>query len=129
MFTHPGAKLLFMGAEFGQGEEWNFDQSLDWHLLEFDNHQGIKKMIQDLNILYKNETALHQKQFSADGFEWISYNDEENSVIAFIRKGIDPKDDVIVACNFTPRVLEDYPIGIQRFFSKNYPSSVSNGGI
>jgi 1,4-alpha-glucan branching enzyme len=112
MFTHPGAKLLFQGAEFGQSGEWNFEQSLDWHLLQFDFHNGIKKAITDLNTLYKSCPALHEKQFSAEGFEWINYSDNENAVIAYIRKGNNPKDNVVVVCNLTPVVRENYRIGI-----------------
>jgi 1,4-alpha-glucan branching enzyme len=112
MYTHPGTKLLFMGAEFGQSGEWNFENSLDWHLLEFGYHQGIKKCITDLNALYKNHPALYEKQFHADGFEWINYSDSENSVLAYIRKGVNPKDDLIVVANFTPVVHENYRIGL-----------------
>ncbi|RZJ31463.1 MAG: 1,4-alpha-glucan branching protein GlgB [Flavobacterium sp.] len=112
MFTHPGAKLLFQGAEFGQSAEWNFEQSLDWHLLEYDLHDGIKKTITDLNKLYKSNPAMHEKQFSAEGFEWINYSDSENAVIAYIRKGNDPKQNLIVVCNLTPVIRENYRIGI-----------------
>ena len=114
MFTHPGTKLLFQGAEFGQGGEWNFQQSLDWHLLNHEKHQGIKKVVTDLNKTYQNQPALHEKQFNAEGFEWIDYKDAENSVIAFIRKGTKPKDDLVVVCNFTPSVLKNYRIGIHK---------------
>lgn len=112
MFTHPGAKLLFMGGEFGQSSEWNFEQSLDWHLLEYDYHKGIKSLILDLNKLYKKQPALFEKQFSADGFEWINYSDSENSVISYIRKGNNPDENVIVVCNLTPVIRENYRIGI-----------------
>ncbi len=112
MFTHPGTKLLFMGSEFGQSSEWNFESSLDWHLLQYDYHNGIKNLITDLNHIYKTLPALHEKQFSVDGFEWINYEDNENSVLSFIRKGNNPKDDVIVVCNFTPVIRENYRIGI-----------------
>ena len=112
MFMHPGAKLLFMGSEFGQSSEWNFESSLDWHLLQYPYHEGIKNTITDLNQLYKKQPALYQKQFSPDGFEWINYSDHQNAVIAFIRKGNDPKDDIIVVCNFTQIVREKYRIGI-----------------
>lgn len=91
MFTHPGTKLLFMGGEFGQGEEWNFQQSLDWHVLQYDFHKGIQQLVSDLNALYQNEPALHEKQFSSEGFEWIDYNDSENSVLSFIRRGNEEK--------------------------------------
>jgi 1,4-alpha-glucan branching enzyme len=114
MFTHPGAKLLFMGSEFGQSSEWNFESSLDWHLLKYPYHEGIKNTITDLNKLYKKQPALHQKQFSSEGFEWINYSDHQNAVIAFIRKGNDSKDDIIVVCNFTQIVRDKYRIGIPR---------------
>ncbi len=114
MFTHPGTKLLFMGAEFGQSAEWNFEGSLDWHLLQFDFHNGIKKVITDLNALYKAHPALHEKQFSPEGFEWIDYSDHQNAVMSYIRKGNDPKNDLIVVCNFTPVVRENYRIGVPR---------------
>ncbi len=112
MFTHPGTKLLFMGAEFGQSTEWKFDGSLDWHLLEFGYHKGIKKVITDLNALYKNYPALHEKQFSPDGFEWINYSDHQNAVMSYIRKGNNSKENLIVVCNFTPVVRTNYRIGI-----------------
>jgi 1,4-alpha-glucan branching enzyme len=114
MFTHPGTKLLFMGCEFGQSSEWNFDGSLDWHLLHFGFHDGVKKVITDLNALYKSYPALYEKQFSAEGFEWINYSDHQNSVISFIRKGRHQEDDVVVVCNFTPTVHPDYRIGIPK---------------
>ena len=112
MFTHPGTKLLFMGAEFGQSGEWNFEQSLDWHLLEYPLHVGVKKLILGLNDLYKSQPALHEKQFSPEGFEWINYSDHHNAVMAYIRKGNNTKEDVIVVCNFTPVVRKNYRIGL-----------------
>ncbi len=114
MFTHPGTNLLFMGAEFGQYEEWKFGGSLDWHLLEYEPHKGIKNTIAALNKLYKKHPALHEKQFEAKGFEWISYDDAQNSVLSFLRKGEDPKNDLLIVCNFTPNVLENYQLGVPR---------------
>ena len=114
MFTHPGTKLLFMGSEFGQSAEWKFDGSLDWHLLEFGFHKGIKQVITDLNQLYKSYPALHEKQFSPEGFEWISYSDHQNAVMAYIRKGVNPKDDLIIVCNFTPIIRDEYRIGVPK---------------
>jgi 1,4-alpha-glucan branching enzyme len=114
MFTHPGTKLLFMGAEFGQSAEWNFEASLDWHLLQYDFHSGIKNVITDLNSLYKTQPALHEKQFSPEGFEWINYSDHQNAVMTYIRKGNNPKDDIIVVCNFTQVVRENYRVGLPR---------------
>jgi len=114
MFTHPGTKLLFQGAEFGQSEEWNFQTSLDWHLLQYKPHKGVQKLIKDLNTLYKTEPALHEKQFEQEGFEWIDYNDAENSVLVYIRKGKKPKDNLIIACNMTPVPREGYRIGLPK---------------
>ncbi len=114
MFTHPGTKLLFMGSEFGQSAEWNFEGSLDWHLLQYPLHEGVKKTITDLNELYKTEPALHEKQFSPEGFEWINYSDHQNAVMTYIRKGNSPKEDIIVVCNFTQVVRENYRIGLPK---------------
>ncbi|CAM3708955.1 1,4-alpha-glucan branching protein GlgB [Flavobacterium chungbukense] len=114
MFTHPGTKLLFQGAEFGQTSEWNFEQSLDWHLLQYDFHSGIKRLITDLNHLYKSQPALYEKQFTGDGFEWINYSDHQNAVLSYIRKGNNPDENIIVVCNFTPVVRENYRIGIPK---------------
>jgi 1,4-alpha-glucan branching enzyme len=114
MYTHPGTKLLFQGSEFGQSEEWNFQQSLDWHLLDHKVHKGVQSLIKDLNELYKNEPAFYEKQFNAEGFEWIDYNDSENSVLVYIRKGKKSSDDVIIACNMTPIPREQYRIGLPK---------------
>ena len=114
MFTHPGAKLLFMGGEFGQKSEWNFESNLDWHLLQYGFHDGIKKCITDLNALYKTHPALYEKQFSVEGFEWINYSDNENSVLAYIRKGINEKENLIVVCNMTPVIHDNYRIGLPK---------------
>jgi 1,4-alpha-glucan branching enzyme len=114
MFTHPGSNLLFQGSEFGQSSEWNFQESLDWHLLQYSPHKGVKELVKDLNTFYKNEPALYEKQFSAEGFEWIDYNDHENSVLLYIRKGNDEKDDLIIACNMTPVPKENYKLGVPR---------------
>ncbi len=112
MYTHPGSKLLFMGGEFGQSDEWNFQQSLDWHLLEYDYHKGIQKLVAEVNNLYRNEPALHEKQFVSEGFEWIDYNDSENSVLAYVRKGENEKDDLVLIANMTPVPREEYRIGL-----------------
>jgi 1,4-alpha-glucan branching enzyme len=111
MFTHPGAKLLFMGDEFGQTNEWNFRKSLDWHLLVYPIHKGLQKVVKDLNHIYRNETALYENQFYGEGFEWIQADDVDNSVYIYLRKG-QKKDDVcMVILNLTPRVI-DYKIGV-----------------
>ncbi|HBI39531.1 MAG TPA: 1,4-alpha-glucan branching enzyme [Tenacibaculum sp.] len=112
MFTHPGSKLLFMGGEFGQHAEWNYNSSLDWYVLEYDFHKGIQKLIIDLNDLYRTQSALHEKQFEKEGFEWIAYDDFENSVISYIRKGKLKEDILIIVCNMTPVPRKTYRIGV-----------------
>lgn len=114
MFTHPGTKLLFQGAEFGQSEEWNFQSSLDWHLLQYKPHKGMQEYVKALNKVYKSQPALFEKQFSFEGFEWIDYGDAEHSVLVYIRKGNKPKDNLIIACNMTPVPLENYRIGLPK---------------
>ena len=114
MFTHPGTNLMFMGGEFGQTSEWDFQNSLDWHLLNYEVHSGVQQFIKDLNHIYKNSPALYEKQFSPEGFQWIDYSDHENSVLTYVRKGHNAKNDLIVACNFTPVVRENYRIGMPK---------------
>ncbi|KQK25851.1 glycogen branching protein [Chryseobacterium aquaticum] len=111
MFTNPGAKLLFMGDEFGQTSEWNFKQSLDWHLLDFPVHKGLQNLVKDLNHLYKNETAFYENQFNQDGFEWVEADDTENSVYVYLRKGKKKDDVFMVVLNLTPNTF-DYQIGV-----------------
>jgi len=112
MFTHPGSKLLFMGGEFAQFDEWNHDSSLHWHLLDRDNNKGVLMLIRDLNNLYKTERALYHFSFSYEGFEWIDYSDRDNSVIAYKRKSDKPEDTLIVVCNFTPETKPKYQLGV-----------------
>ncbi len=112
MFTHPGKKLLFMGGEFGQWNEWNHDASLDWHLLAHEPHQGVSNWVRDLNQLYTSEPALFDLDFKSEGFEWIDCNDWESSVIAFIRQSSSEKEMLLVVCNFTPVVREGYRVGV-----------------
>lgn len=113
MFTNPGAKLLFMGDEFGQTGEWNFKQSLDWHLLDFPVHKGLQNLVKDLNHLYKNETAFYENQFNQDGFEWVEADDTDNSVYVYLRKGKRKDDVCMVVLNLTPNTF-DYQIGVNR---------------
>ncbi len=112
MFGHPGKKLLFMGDELAQWKEWDHDRSIDWHLLQWPDHHGIKQLVSDLNALYKSEPALHQVDFDWEGFEWLELHDWENSVLAFLRRGKDPSEFIVVVCNFTPVVREGYRIGV-----------------
>ena len=111
MWAHPGKKLLFMGGEFAQFNEWNDAGSLDWNLLEFPQHDGIRALIRDLNTLYRKTPALYEIDFDHHGFEWISANDSDNSVIAFLRRGKDPSRGMLCVCNFTPVMREGYRIG------------------
>jgi len=112
MFGHPGKKLLFMGCEFAQEREWNYNFSLDWHLLENPQHAGIQNLVRDLNHLYRGTPALYQKDFVPDGFEWIDHSDTEHSVISFVRHGHAQDSFILVVCNFTPVVQEGYRIGV-----------------
>ncbi|VAW95503.1 1,4-alpha-glucan (glycogen) branching enzyme, GH-13-type [hydrothermal vent metagenome] len=110
MFTYPGKKLLFMGCEFGQGEEWDHDKELDWYVLQYPLHAGVKKLVSDLNSLYKQQAALHQYDFDDCGFEWIDCHDTEQSVLSYLRKS--EQESIIVILNFTPIVREAYRIGV-----------------
>ncbi|MCW9024100.1 MAG: 1,4-alpha-glucan branching protein GlgB [Gammaproteobacteria bacterium] len=110
MFTYPGKKLLFMGCEFGQGDEWNHDKNLDWYVLDYPLHQGLKNMVSDLNSLYRREQCLHQHDFEHQGFEWIDCNDTQHSTLSYIRKCED--GFIVVVLNFTPVPRENYRIGV-----------------
>ena len=112
MWSHPGKKLLFMGSEFGQWREWNHDRSLDWHLLDDPAHAALRRYLQVLNWLYSAEPALYEVDFLPSGFRWIDCNDNENSVVSFIRYAKDRRDYVTVIFNFTPVPRSDYRIGV-----------------
>ena len=112
MFGHPGKKLMFMGSEFGQWREWNYDSSLDWHLLGDPMHEGLRKWVQDLNHTYQREPSLHEVDFDGAGFSWIDCNDHENSVVSMIRKARDPQDFSVILTNFTPVPRPNYTIGV-----------------
>ena len=114
MWAHPGKKLLFMGGEFGQRREWQHEESLEWHVLQYTGHAGVHRWVQDLNAAYRAEPALHQLDCSAEGFEWVEANDRENSVLSFIRKSREGRDIVLVACNFTPIPRTSYMLGVPR---------------
>jgi 1,4-alpha-glucan branching enzyme len=114
MYSHPGKKLLFMGGEFGQWNEWYHEGSLDWHLLDYPAHLGVQSWIKDLNRFYKNEPAMHGLDFSIGGFEWIDFRDWESSIISFIRKGKNTEDVILVVCNFTPIPRYNYRVGVPR---------------
>jgi 1,4-alpha-glucan branching enzyme len=113
MWTHPGKKLLYMGSDFGQWNEWNHDASLQWDLLEWNSHQGVQKLMADLNALYRREPALHQVDFEGEGFEWVDCHSRDDSVLSYLRKAKDPQDCLLVVCNFTP-VVRDRRVGVPR---------------
>jgi 1,4-alpha-glucan branching enzyme len=112
MYAYPGKKLLFMGGEFAQQREWDHDSSLDWHLLEQPAHAGIQQLVRDLNHFYRSTAALYQVDFSAEGFEWIDCSDNEQGVIAFIRRGSNPAEIVVAICNMTPVIPRNYRVGV-----------------
>jgi len=112
MFTHPGTKLLFMGAEFGQGTEWNFEKSLEWYVLQYPNHNGIKETVKALNKLYRSEPALYEKGFDYTGFEWIDGGNANDSILVYARKGYNPDDDLVVVLNMTPVIRHDFRVGV-----------------
>jgi len=113
-YAHPGKKLLFMGQEIAQRDEWSETRSLDWHLLQYDSHRGIQRLVADLNKLLAGEPALYQVDFEWQGFEWVDANDSDNSVYSFIRRGKNPDDLLIVILNATPVVRYGYHIGVPR---------------
>jgi 1,4-alpha-glucan branching enzyme len=112
MYAHPGKKLMFMGCEFGQGREWNYDRSLDWHLLDDPLHGGLRQYVKDLNHIYRHEPALHEVDFEGGGFQWIDCNDSDNSVVSFIRRSKDGSEAVVAILNFTPVPRDGYRIGV-----------------
>jgi 1,4-alpha-glucan branching enzyme len=114
MTGHPGKKLLFMGCEIGQWNEWNHDGSIEWHLLEYPLHHGLQRWVRDLNTFYRGTPALHEVEFDYRGFEWIDCNDRAASTITFLRRGHDPDDIAVFACNFTPVPRHNYRIGVPR---------------
>jgi 1,4-alpha-glucan branching enzyme len=110
--AHPGKKLLFMGQEFAQRSEWSETRSLDWHLLQYESHKGVKQLVADLNRLHSAESALHEVDFEWTGFEWIDCNDADNSVLSFIRRARDRDDFLVVILNATPVVRGNYRVGL-----------------
>jgi len=111
MFGHPGKMLMFMGDEFGQWGEWNHDLSLDWHLTADPMHAGLQRWVRDLNTTYRGEPALYERDDSPDGFEWIDCSDHESNVVSFVRRGADPDNVVLFACNFSAVPRFDYGLG------------------
>ena len=114
LFGHPGKKLLFMGGEFAQTREWNHDTGLDWYLLECDPHRGVRRLVADLNRLYRDEPSLHELDCAREGFGWIDCHDHESSVVSFLRRARDPNDFTVFVLNFTPVPRSAYRVGVPR---------------
>ncbi|GJM28715.1 MAG: 1,4-alpha-glucan branching enzyme GlgB [Cyclobacteriaceae bacterium] len=112
MYTHPGTKLMFMGSEIAQSSEWNHDHQLDWHLLQYPLHRGVASCIKVINHLYQSQPALYQKSFEPEGFEWIDMGDSQNSILTYMRKGNDEKENLLIVANFTPQAHKEYQVGI-----------------
>ena len=113
MFLHPGAKLMFMGNEFAATKEWDFQSELQWDLLQYPNHGGMKYCVQQLNALYKSHPALYELQYEASGFEWVELNQRQEGIIAFKRNGKDPEQAILVVFNMTPVPRHQFPIQVQ----------------
>jgi len=113
-YTMPGKKLLFMGGEFGQWTEWNHDAEIDWALFGHTHHDGLRRFVGDLNRLYRSQPALYEQDFHHQGFRWIQADDWQNSTYVYYRMARDPNDMVVIACNFTPVLREDYRMGVPR---------------
>ena len=114
MYGHPGKKLLFMGGEFGQWDEWNVDKSLDWHLLEHGPHKGLQRFVRDLNGIYRSEPSLYEIDFDYKGFEWVDFHDVEGSIISFLRRAKSHDDFTVFVYNFTPVPRQGYRVGVPR---------------
>lgn len=112
MYCHPGKKLLFMGGEIGQWDEWSHDRSIDWHLLDNTQHKCLQKFVMDLNQIFRSEPPLYEMDFNYQGFEWIDFRDTENSVISFMRKAKKPDNFLVIVCNFTPVPRSGYRVGV-----------------
>jgi 1,4-alpha-glucan branching enzyme len=123
MWTHPGARLLFMGNEFGQTHEWNYKSELDWYLLQFDAHKLLKDCVADLNKLLKDQPALYENQFNVDGFEWVDLDHRQESVIVYKRKGKKKNSDLLIILNMTPVVRNDWEIYVT---GKSYTEEIFN---
>ena len=112
MYGHPGKKLLFMGGEFAQWKEWDHDGQLEWGLTRYDRHKQVQQLIRDLNVLYRNQPALHERDFTPDGFEWLDMGHDQKAVFSFLRKGSNPADTVLVVCNFMDMSNKNYTVGV-----------------
>ncbi|HEX7361529.1 MAG TPA: 1,4-alpha-glucan branching protein GlgB [Bryobacteraceae bacterium] len=111
MYAHPGKKLLFMGSEIGQTAEWNYESQVEWWLLDYEVHRNLQRFCQELNRLYRSEPAMYEVDFQHWGFEWIDFHDNENSIVAFLRRARRSEDYLLFVCNFTPTPHKKYRIG------------------
>ena len=137
MWTHPGKKLLFMGSEFGQWKEWGCDDDMQWDLLKWDQHRGLKQCVADLNRIYAQEPALYENEFDESGFEWVDCHNHEDSTLSYLRRAKNSDDYVLVVCNFTPIVRKNHRLGVpegvwhEEIFSSNSEfyagSNIGNG--
>ena len=114
MWAHPGKKLLFMGCEFGQRREWTHEDSLEWHVLQYPLHEGVQRWMSDLNRVYREQPALHARDFQQDGFRWVQRGDWEQSALSFLRLGAEGTPPVLAVCNFTPAPRFNYRLGVPR---------------
>ena len=112
MWAHPGKKLLFMGCEFAQGPEWNFEKALEWHQLDIHWHAQVQSLVKDLNNVYQNTPALYQNDCENQGFSWLDYENSEQSVFSFIRYGEEGTAPVVVVCNFANHTYQDFRVGV-----------------
>ncbi len=135
MFTHPGAKLLFMGDEFAATAEWNYKSELQWDLMQFPSHSGMRHCVQQLNNLYRSEPALYEKQFSTDGFEWVDLTHRAEGIVIYKRKGNDPKNEVVVILNMTPVVRNNWTIYVhnkaewKEIFNSDHKDFCGSGNV
>jgi 1,4-alpha-glucan branching enzyme len=135
MFTHPGGKLLFMGNEFAQTNEWNYKTELDWYLLQYESHKGMQQCVQELNELYKNEPALYELQFEPGGFEWHDLNHRMESVVSYKRKGKQPEDELLIILNMTPVVRYNWEVYVtgkaawKEIFNSDAPRFWGSGNV
>jgi 1,4-alpha-glucan branching enzyme len=114
MWAHPGKKLLFMGGEFGQRREWAHEDSLEWHVLQYPLHEGVRRWVADLNRVYRENNALHAQDFTQDGFRWVQRGDWEQSALTFLRMGAEPAPPILAVFNFTPVPRLNYRVGVPR---------------
>jgi 1,4-alpha-glucan branching enzyme len=112
MYSFPGKKLLFMGSEIGQWNEWNYDVGVEWGLLQFDNHRKLQDLVRELNLLYRSHPAFYDNDFHYSGFEWVDFHDVENSIISFLRRSANGQSFLLICCNFTPVPRQKYRIGV-----------------